>query len=125
MKFSDYKGEQALDVLADMIEPASEIFGDEEIRKYMRGDGAEKRELGKAARLAIKNHKNAVIELLAALEQEKPEEYVKKISVLTLPVKFLEIISDKELLDFFRSQGQTTEETSFGSATENTGATEA
>ena len=31
MKLSDIKGERALDVLADMIEPVAEIMGDKEI----------------------------------------------------------------------------------------------
>lgn len=124
MKFSDYKGEQALDVLADAIEPASEIFGDAEFRDNMaEKDG--KRNVGRAAKIAIKNHKKAVIQLLAALEQEEPEKYADKITVWTLPMKFLEVLNDKELQDFFRSQGQITDKTSFGSATENTEATEA
>ena len=31
MKLSDYEGEQALDVLADLIEPAMEIMADKEM----------------------------------------------------------------------------------------------
>jgi hypothetical protein len=33
MKLSDYKGEEALDVLADIIEPLANIITDEDIQK--------------------------------------------------------------------------------------------
>ena len=115
MKLSDFKGEKALDILADLIEPASEVFGDKEVLAAFQG--------GKrlnAVKLAIKNHKPAVIKILAVLEGETPEEYAEKITLFTLPMKLLQILNDPELLQAFSSQGQTGDATSSGSASEST-----
>ena len=49
MKLSEYQGEAALDILADLIEPAGEIMSDKEI-----GDVFKKNRF-KAIGLAIKN----------------------------------------------------------------------
>ena len=114
MKLSDYKGEKALDVLADLIDPASEIFGDKEIIDAFRNG----KKL-KGVKFAIKNHKKSVIELLAILDDEDPEKYAEKINLLTLPVKLLQILNDSELAQTFSSQGQTGDATSSGSVSEN------
>lgn len=114
MRLSDYKGRDALDVLADIMIPTSEIFGDKEVRK------ASKISKAAAVSVAIKQHPDEVIEILARLDNKAPEEYENEISLMTLPSRVLEVITDKELMAFFRSQSQTMEETSTGSATENT-----
>ena len=36
-KLSEIKGEEALDVLAEIIEPAAEIFTDENVKNALRG----------------------------------------------------------------------------------------
>lgn len=113
MKLSDFKGEKALDILADLIVPASEVFGDKEVLNAFQS--------GKrlnAVKLAIKNHKTAVIEILAVLEGETPEEYAEKITIFTLPLKLLQILNDPELLQAFSLQGQAGDATSSGSASE-------
>ena len=112
MRLSDIKGEAALDVFVNIIDPASEIIADPELERLVKTN-ATKMELVKAA---IRNHKKAVIEILAALDGKTPEEY--NISVLTLPAKLIEIFNDPELINLFQSQGQTL--TSSGPATENT-----
>ena len=111
MRLSDIKGEAALDAFVDIIDPASEIFADAELKRLYMAN-ATKIELVK---FAIKNHKKAVIEILAALDGKKPEEF--EISVLTLPAKLLEILNDPEIIGLFQPQGQT--QTSSGSATGN------
>lgn len=122
MKLSDVKGEKALDMLADLIDPASEIMADKEIKAVFqtRGKkGAEKPPKMRAVKLALKKHKGAVMEILAALEGKDPDTYAKEVNILTLPMKLLDILNDKELMGLFTSQGQSPE--AFGSATENTG----
>ena len=98
MKLSDIKNEQALDVVADIIVPVSEILGDKAIR--------ESKNETKAALVSkvIKNHKRAVIEILARLDGQEPEEY--EFSILDLPRKLLEIFNDPALAEVF-TQGQT------------------
>lgn len=114
MKLSDFKDEAALDLLAEIIDPAAEIFSDTKIANILRKNGAP----AEAVKIAIKNHKKSVIQIMAAMEGVPFEEY--HCNVFSLPIKLLEILNDKELVEFFTSQGQIMEEKSSGSATENT-----
>lgn len=118
MKLSEFKGEAALDLLADIIEPAAEILADKEVSDAYK-NGEKKIAVVKTI---IKNHKKEVIEILAAMEGVPVEEY--SCNVLTLPIKLLEILNDKEFLEFFTSAGQTEGAKSSGSPTENTEASE-
>ena len=111
MKLSEYQGEAALDILADLIEPAGEIMSDKEI-----GDVFKKNRF-KAIGLAIKNHKKAVMQILATMDGIPVDEY--KCNVFTLPVKILEILNDPELVRLFTYQGQTGDANSSGSASVN------
>ena len=112
MKLSEYQGEEALDLLADLIEPAGEIMSDKEI-----GDLFKKNRF-KAIGLAIKNHKKAVMQIMATMDGVPVDEY--KCNVFTLPVKILELLNDSELIRLFTYQGQTGDANSSGSASENT-----
>lgn len=97
MKLSEVKGEAALDLLADIIEPATDIMSDPKVKELVAAKN-------KAAivKLLIKDHKKSIIEILAATEGVPVKEY--NMNILTLPVKILEILNDKELVDFFTSQ---------------------
>ena len=108
MKLSEYKGEAALDILADLIEPAGEIMSDKEIGEVF------KQNRFKAIGLAIKNHKKAVMQIMAALDGVPVAEY--KCNVFSLPVKILELLNDPELIQLFTYQGQTGDAKSSGSA---------
>lgn len=124
MKLSDFKGEEALDVLADIIEPLSSILGDEEMREVAK-DGAEK---GKKVppivyiKIALKKHKKEVIEVLARLENKPVQEYKKEVNLMTLPMALLSLVNDPEIQNLFTLQGQTeiTQLASSGPAMENT-----
>ena len=112
MKLSEYQGEAALDILADLIEPAGEIMSDKEI-----GDVFKKNRF-KAIGLAIRNHKKAVIQIMATMDGVPVNEY--KCNVFSLPVKILEILNDPDMIQLFQYQGQTGDANSSGSASENT-----
>lgn len=113
MKLSEYKNEAALDLLVDIAEPAAEIFADKEISEALkRGD----KKIA-VVKNAIKNHKKSVIEILAVLDGIPVEEY--SCNVFTIPVKLLEILNDKDLIEFFTSAGQTKGAKSSTSHTEN------
>ena len=116
MKLSDYKGEDALEILADLIEPAAEIFGDKEFSRLYKGKRIE------AVKYALKNKPKAVIAMLAVLDREDPETY--KPGLLTIPMRLLEILNDPELVSLFTSQAQNADKTSSASVMENTGAKE-
>ena len=111
MKLSEYHGEAALDILADMIEPAGEIMSDKEIGEVF------KKNRFKAIGLAIKNHKKALMQIMATMDGVPVDEY--KCNVFTLPVKILELLNDSELIRLFTYQGQTGDANSSGSASEN------
>ena len=113
MKLSEYKGDDALELLADLLEPASEIIGDPDVKEMFQS----KEPLLKTVKVILKNHKKAVTEILARLDGQEPEEY--EVKVLTLPVKLMELLQDEELLAVFQSQAQNMEQMSSGSATEN------
>lgn len=115
MKLSEYKGEKALDILADIIEPAATIMADKEVANFAKSG----KPVIKLIKPLIKNHKREVIEIMAILEGEDPEEYAEKVNLFTLPAKLLELLNDQDLKSLFTSQGQKTEETSSGSAMES------
>ncbi len=93
MDLSEMNG-RALDAFADMLEPASLILADTDVRDQFRA--------GKripAIRTAIKKHKKEVVEVLAALDGVDPAEY--KVNVWTLPKKLIEIFNDPEVAGLF------------------------
>ena len=111
MKLSEYQGEAALDILANLIEPAGDIMSDKEIGEVFKENRF------RAIGLAIKNHKKAVMQILATMDGVPVEEY--KCNVLTLPMKILELLNDPDLIHLFTYQGQTGDAKSSGSASEN------
>lgn len=71
----------------------------------------------RAIGLAIKNHKKAVMQIMATMDGVPVEEY--KCNVFTLPVKILELLNDPDIVQLFTYQGQTGGANSSGSASEN------
>ena len=111
MKLSEIQGDRALDVFADILEPGAAILSDEEVRDLFRA--------GKrlpAVRAAIKNHKEEVKAILAAMDGVEVKDL--KINVITLPIKLLEIFNDPEVLPLFSSPSQT--ESPSGNTSETT-----
>ena len=119
MKLSDFKGEEALDVLAEIIEPLTVIVADKEIQELGKQKGTPKIKFVKPA---IKNHKKEVIYILATLNKQTPEEYEANLSLLSLPMQVLDFINDPEVqkLFFSQAQSQPTSTDNSGSAMVNT-----
>lgn len=116
-KLSDFKDEQALDLLAEIFEPAVNVMSDDEFLKaWDRGKRME------AVKAAIKNHKSDVMKVLAAMEGVPVDEY--HCNIFTLPIRLGEIIGEimkePELMAFFTPQGRKKSETTSGSVTEST-----
>lgn len=112
---AELTNEQRLDLFAEMIEPATEIFTDPELREIINSGKAPL----KAVKPAIKNHKQAVITLLAILEETDPAEYRVPAPGETF-WKLLSLFSRPEIKELFMSQGQMSAAASSGSATANT-----
>ena len=108
--------EEQLDLFADMLEPAAEIFTDEGIVEVMNGRGKPIT----AVKLAIKNHKSAVIALLASLNGESVDTYVVP-GPLAMFSQLMGFVNSKEVQDLFSLQVPRNDAASSGPATENTG----
>lgn len=118
MKLSDFENEKALDVLADIMEPAAKILSDEKVRE-LYNNGKPKLFL---VQYVLKNHKEEVVMILATLNDEKPEEF--RFNLLSLTRDLLDVVNDKELEAVFISQGQMMGDEFSGSAMANTEADE-
>lgn len=114
MNISDYKNEDALDLLADLIEPTSKIFNDEDVKDAIK----RKCKMYEVVKIAIKNNKDSIIEILARLDGKNVDEY--ECTPMSIIKDVMQILNDKELVDFFQLQEQMMVKTSSGSATENT-----
>lgn len=112
-KLSEIQDEKALDMLADLIGPVTEIFSDQELKSIVEKQGKKV----DAVKIAIKNHKKAIIEILATLNEVPLEDY--HCNILTLPTQVLEMLNDKDMMAFFESQGKMMQEDASGSAMEN------
>ena len=112
MKLSEFKDDAALELIADIIEPATEILADPAIKDaFSRSKMA-------AIKVAIKSHKNAIREIVARLDGKNPEEY--HFTALSLPIKLLSMFNDPDLQQLFTSSGQMEDEIACSSASENT-----
>lgn len=126
MKLSDIKGERVFDVIADIIEPVTNIAQDKDITLFKREttpDGMTARsfaikKISKNAPLLLKRHKHDISTLLAVIKGQTVDEYVASLNMATLSIDLLELLNDQELISFFMSAAQTTG--SSGDASETT-----
>lgn len=95
-KLSEIKGEEALDVLADMLVPITAIANDEEVRKGFDTN------IATCASIALKKHKGDVIDMLTALDGRSKEEMLNDIDLLTLPSVLIEVLSEPAVRNLFR-----------------------
>ena len=107
--------EEQLDLFAELLEPSAEIFSDKEVAKILQGKGKPIT----AVKLAIKNHKSAVVALLAALDGVSAEDYIVPAPPV-LAVKLLNFLNDPDLQQLFTSPAQQNAAASSGSDMEST-----
>ena len=113
-RLSEYKDEEALDLLADILSPTVEIMQDEAVQKFFN-KGDENMTVADVVTLVIKAHKKAVMQIMAALEGVPSEEY--HCNIFTLPAQLMQVVNDPDLRAFFALQGQTDSASTSGSAT--------
>lgn len=116
-KLREIKGEKALDVLADLLDPVCDIATDEELVSELQTGSKVK-----GVSLMLRNHKKSVLTIFAILNDTDPNTYEP--NLIELPKTLLEAFNDPELVSLFILQGQSVEQTSSGSVTENTEASE-
>ena len=90
---AEIKDNEALDLLADMLEPMITISSDPELKK-MKGE-----DRLKIVQYIIRNHKEPIMQILAMLDGVPVEEY--HCSVLTLPATLLELFNHPEVSKLF------------------------
>ena len=115
MRLSDYKNEAALELFADMMEPAGKILADEEVKGAFSAQPVDKAGI---IQLLMKKHPSEVIDILRLIDGGDPKTYT--ISFLEIPLKLMELMRDPEVLMLFTPQGQNGESAVSGSATEST-----
>lgn len=114
---TEIKGDNALDLIADLLEPATEIMSDKSVKTaYETGN------MASAVKVAIKGHKDAVKLILALLNEQDVDTYEP--SVAEIVKGTLQILSDKALQDLFTLPNQNPVEDTSGSASESTGVKE-
>lgn len=122
MRLSEIKGVDAIDVIADIIDPVTVILADKEIQEAIET----KKPYLLIAKTILKNQKEAILEVLAVLHKEDPKEF--KPSLIELPIMLVQLVQDvmdnKELVDLFQLQGVKTASVSSFPAMQNTEGTE-
>ena len=114
MKLTEIENEQALDFLADVIDPIAKIMSDEKVEKMNK---AQKPVLTMASYI-LKSHKKEVIEIVAMMHGENPATY--RFNTVSLLHDVVDVLNDPDVLSLFSLQGQMMEDEHSGSATENT-----
>lgn len=101
MKISEIKGEQALEVLEQIIDPVTAILADDEVKQASQVNKMQ------AIRVALRKYKPEIIIILALLEGEDPKTYEPPL--LSIPKKLIEITDDEDVQALFISAVQTAE----------------
>lgn len=119
-KLSEFKDDEAMDALVEILEPAYNLIKDNDFKVAMKGD-KEKGILPNrldAVKVAITKHRKDVVKMMAVLNETPVEKF--HYTLLTLPTMMLEMLNDKELIRFFSYKSETDFEIPSGSAMENT-----
>lgn len=94
MKLTEIKNEAALDALAELINPITELSKDTALVAAMK-----EKKILEATKMMLKDHKPEVLQIFAILDGTPVEEY--ECNLLTLPSKLIEILSDDEVMRLF------------------------
>lgn len=112
MKLSDVKGDRTLDVIADLIEPISNIAQDKDVSEMFKRqavpEGMEAREffaarMCKGMPVLLKGHKDDIIAILATIEGMSPDEYAASLNLAKIIKDFMELVTDEAFIGFLSS----------------------
>lgn len=129
MRFRDIKGERALDVMCELIEPIASISLDEEAgdlfcrRDLPEGEDQVSFALNRLRRCypaLMGRHRAEIVHIMATIEGVSDAEYVEKLSMATLLNDLSELVTDPWFRSFFVPAPTRSEEKASGSAQENT-----
>jgi hypothetical protein len=95
-KLSEIKGEEALDVLAEILVPITTIANDAEVR-----DGFETN-VAKCVSIALKKYKDEIFDILSAIDGKEKDEFIESVDLLTLPVMIVEVMNEPMVQELFQ-----------------------
>ena len=115
MKLSDIKGERAIEVIADLIEPIANIASDKECAdlfsvKPVNGENKNvtaRKHLVKKVPLLLRTHKRDVIQVIATLDGKSVEE----MNLFSITSALIGMVQDEALIQLFTSAARSVEET--------------
>lgn len=107
MRLSEIQGERAIEVIADLIEPFSNIATDPKIKSVLQirkkenetAEEAAIRAIKKNIPVLLKEHKKDVAQVIGILEGIDPE----KLNILEIIKGLSEMMTDKTLMQLFSS----------------------
>ncbi len=126
MRLSDIQGERVFDVIADLIDPITNIAEDETasaiFHREQRPEGMTVKQfmakrIKKALPTLLKGHKSDIITILATIEGVSEDAYKGKLNLVKLILDATELLTDDAFGALFSSAQS---ETSSGSVQENT-----
>lgn len=95
-KLSEIKGEEALDVLAEILEPIVTIANDDEVRAGFETN------IAKCVAVALKKYKKEILQIFASVNGKSVEETCEEIDILSLPTYIIEILNEPEIQSLFQ-----------------------
>lgn len=129
MKLSQIQGERTIDVIAEIIEPvtniamdktAKELFSRKQLPEGMTPNEFFAKRLKENAPTLLKSHKADFIQIFAAIEGKTVEEYSCELNLVKMINDLIELLTDEVFLSLFQSAQTKTESASSGNAQENT-----
>lgn len=110
MRLSDVKGERVLDVIADIIDPVANIAESEAAKAlFSRAklpEGEERtafliKRIRSTVPKLLKNHKQDILTIMAAISDKPYEEYVASMNLVSLTRDLTELLSDSVFIELF------------------------
>lgn len=126
MKLSKIKGDACFEVIADILEPISNIADDKDAVAVFKpadtkdGISRQKYLLTVAIPKLLKSHKNDLVCILAALSMKSVAEYRESMNLGTLTNDLMELLLDDCFKDFFTPSSLTDSSNSAGVASATT-----
>lgn len=119
-KLSEFRDDEAMDVLAEILDPMVNMMKNKDFVLAMRGDRQKEIRPNRveAIKIAITDNRSDVVKIMAVLNETPVEEF--HYNLLTLPQMMVEMLNDKELMGFFGYQSEKDSQIPSGSATEST-----
>jgi len=95
-KLSEIKGEEAIDVLAEILVPITTIANDEEVKNGFETSVA------MCVSIALKKHKDEVLDVLSVIDGTNKEEFVENLNLLTLPTMMIDVLNEPMVQELFQ-----------------------